>query len=171
MQNEDSLLQNRFPIMISACLVGIHCRYDGAHSCCRDLVDFLTSISFIPFCPEQLGGLPTPRSPANIKGGDGYDILSGKAKVLNAAGEDVTDPFRKGAQEAYALARLTGSALVIMKSRSPSCGLKTPHCEKAAGIGIGVTAAFFESHGLKVFDLEKDDPFPCRDFFEIFEKL
>jgi len=157
--------------MISACLVGIHCRYDGAHSMCRDLVDSLPSVPFIPFCPEQLGGLPTPRSPSFIKGGDGYDILSGKAKVLNRAGEDVTDSFRKGAQEAYAMARRTGSTLAIMKSRSPSCGLKTPHCETAAGIGIGVTAAFFKSHGLKVFELDEDDLFPCRDFFEFLEKL
>lgn len=84
--------------MISACLLGIHCRYDGGHSLCPDLADFATSVSFIVFCPEQLGGLPTPRSPANISGGDGCDILSGGASVMNVIGEDVTDSYRKGAE-------------------------------------------------------------------------
>ncbi len=170
MQNETSLLQNRFPIMISACLMGVHCRYDGGHAICRALVDFSPAVPFIPFCPEQLGGLPTPRPPANIKNGDGHDIFTGQAKIINAVGEDVTDAFRKGAQEAYALARLSGSSLAVMKSRSPSCGLKTPYCEKTTGIGIGVTAAYFESHGLKVFELDRDDPFPCGDFFELSEE-
>ncbi|MBW1900712.1 MAG: DUF523 domain-containing protein [Deltaproteobacteria bacterium] len=165
------LLQNRFPIMISACLVGVHCRYDGGHATCRDLVDFFASAPFVPFCPEQLGGLPTPRPPAIIKSGDGHDILSGQAKIINATGEDVTDAFRKGSEEAYALARLTGSSLAILKSRSPSCGLKTPHCENASGIGIGVTAAFFQSHGIKVFELDSDDPFPCKEFIELLDEV
>jgi len=156
--------------MVSACLVGVHCRYDGGHSTCRDLMDFFSSVPFIPFCPEQLGGLPTPRLPANIKNGDGHDIFSGQAKIINAAGEDVTDAFRKGSEEAYALARLTGSSLAIMKSRSPSCGLRTPHCEKAPGGGTGVTAAFFQSHGIKVFELDSGSPFPCSDFFELLEE-
>ncbi len=156
--------------MISACLLGICCRYDGGHSRCRGLVDFFASVPFMPFCPEQLGGLPTPRPSANIKGGDGHDIFSGQARIINARGEDVTDAFRKGSEQAHALARLAGSSLAIMKSRSPSCGLRTPHCEKATGMGIGVTAALFRSHGITVFELDRDDPFPCRDFFELLEE-
>ena len=162
--------RGRFPIMISACLLGINCRYDGGHSASSGLMDFLDDVSFIPFCPEQLGGLSTPRPPANIKGGDGRGILSGKAKLINAAGEDVTDAFKKGAEESYSLARLSGTSLAIMKDRSPSCGLKTPYCEGTIGIGIGVTAALFVSHGIRVFELGKNDPFPSKEFLALLEE-
>jgi len=169
LQVEGVLRQNRFPILISACLIGIHCRYDAGHSSCHELLDYIAAVPFIPFCPEQLGGLPTPRPPANIKGGDGYDVLAGKARLFNAAGKDVTDFFRKGAQEAYSLARLSGSSLAIMKSKSPSCGTITPYCEKETGMGTGVTAAFFMSRGIRVFELDRDDPFPSNEFFELLD--
>ncbi len=171
LQTETSLLQKRFPIMISACLLGIICRYDGREATCSDLVDYVSSVSFIPFCPEQLGGLSTPRPPAKIIGGDGRDVISGKARLLNAVGDDVTDAFRKGAEEALNLARLSGASLAIMKDRSPSCGLKTPFCDKSTGLGIGVTAGLFESNGIKIFGLGKDDPFPCRNFLQLFEEF
>lgn len=128
------------------------------------------TVPFIPFCPEQLGGLPTPRPPANMKGGDGQDVLLGKAKLINAAGNDVTDAFRKGAKEAYLLARLAGVSLSIMKDRSPSCGLTTPYCEKTNGHGIGVTAALFLSNGINVFELGRNDSFPNRDFLDLLEE-
>ena len=85
---EDSLLKGK-GIMISACLLGIRCRYDGRHSICPDLVDFVASRQFTPFCPEQTGGLPTPRPAANIIGGDGRDILSGTARLVDNKGKDV----------------------------------------------------------------------------------
>ena len=150
--------------MISACLIGVNCRYDGGHSACSDLLDFVTDVSFIPFCPEQLGGLPTPRPPANIKGGDGRQVLEGKARLISSVGEDVTHAFIKGAEEAYALARLAGSRLAIMKDRSPSCGLKTPYADTPSGQGIGVTAALFISRGIRIFELGRDDSFPDPDF-------
>ena len=68
------------------------------------------------------------------------------------------------------MARLSGTSLAIMKDRSPSCGLKTPYCEGAAGIGIGVTAALFVSHGIRVFELGKNDPFPSQEFLALFEE-
>ncbi len=156
--------------MISACLLGIHCRYDGRHALCSDLVDFVTTVSFIPFCPEQLGGLSTPRPSADIRGGDGRDIISGRARVINAVGEDVTYGFKKGAKEALRLALLAGACLAIMKNKSPSCGLRTPHCDKTSGFGIGVTAWLFRSRGIKIFELGMDDPFPSEDFLRIFEE-
>jgi len=133
-------------------------------------VGFVASVPFIPFCPEQLGGLSTPRPPANIMGGDGRDVISGKARLLNVVGDDVTDAFKKGAEEAVKLARLTSTALAIMKDRSPSCGLRTPYCDKSTGLGIGVTAALFKSNGIKIFELGKDDPFPCKSFFQLLEE-
>jgi len=163
-------LAEKDPIMVSACLLGIHCRYDGRHSLCPELVDFVTAAVFIPFCPEQLGGLPTPRPPAGIKGGDGRDILSGSARVINAEGNDVTAAFKKGAEEALKLARLTGTSIAIMKDRSPSCGLQTPYCDKPTGMGIGATAALFESSRIKIFELGSNDAFPSEKFLRLIEK-
>jgi uncharacterized protein YbbK (DUF523 family) len=152
--------------MVSACLLGIRCRYDGKHSLCPYLAYFVKSIPFIPFCPEQLGGLPTPRPPANMTAGDGRDIFSGRANVVNVEGEDVTDAFKKGAEESLKLARQTGATMAIMKDKSPSCGLRTPYCEKPSGFGIGVTAAYFESNRIKVFELGASDAFPTPNFLK-----
>ena len=156
--------------MISACLLGIPCRYDGRHSSCLDLINSLGSIHFIPFCPEQMGGLSTPRSPADIKGGDGRDILSGKAKVINADGFDVTDAFKNGARVALNLARMAGSFIAVMKDKSPSCGLQTPYCEKPSGFGIGIAAALFETSGIKIFELGSQDVFPTPEFLELLKE-
>ncbi len=163
------LLQNKLPIMISACLLGINCRYDGGHSACSDLVEFIGSVPFVPFCPEQLGGLSTPRLPATIKDGDGRDVLSGKARLINTANENVTDAFIKGAYEAYSLAKLSGASLAIMKDKSPSCGLKTPYCDKTASedSGFGVCAALFISRGIRVFELGREDIFPSLEVSEL----
>jgi len=162
---EDSVLKGK-EIMISACLLGIRCRYDGRHSICPDLVDFLVSYHFTPFCPEQIGGLPTPRPAANMIGGDGMDILSGSARLVDSRGKDVTSAFERGAQEALRLARLAASPIAIMKVRSPSCGLKTPYCDKPGGTGIGVTAALFKSEGIKIIELDANDDFPNPEFFQ-----
>ncbi len=161
-------------IMISACLLGIHCRYDSQHSLCSDLLDFVSSTPIIPFCPEQLGGLPTPRPCSDIRGGDGHIVLSGSAKVINVEGRDVTNAFIKGAEEALSLARLAGAKIAIMKDRSPSCGLRTPYCDKHSGVGIGVTAALFESRGIKMIELGPNDTFPTQYFLKLikgFQKL
>ena len=166
-QTENRLRNKTTPVMISACLLGIPCRYDGQHSSCSDLINFLGSINFIPFCPEQMGGLPTPRSPADIKGGDGRDILSGIATLINADGKDVTEAFINGAHAALDLARLAGSFIAVMKDKSPSCGLQTPYCEKPSGLGIGVAAALFESSGIRIFELGSNDMFPTREFLEL----
>ncbi|MEA2040001.1 MAG: DUF523 domain-containing protein [Thermodesulfobacteriota bacterium] len=155
--------------MISACLLGMRCRYDGGHSLCSDLLAFVPSVNFVPFCPEQLGGLSTPRPAADIIGGDGYDVLSGKAMLVNAAGDNVTFAFKNGAEEALKLARLTRSFLSIMKDKSPSCGLQTPYCDKQSGFGIGVTAALFESSGIRIFELGSNDTFPDQDFLNLME--
>ena len=156
--------------MISACLIGVNCRYDGGHSTCPDLLSYVADVSFIPFCPEQLGGLPTPRPAANIKGGDGRQVLEGKARLINSDGEDVTRAFVKGAEEAYALARLSGSRLAIMKDRSPSCGLATPYVDTPSGQGIGVTAALFISRGIRIFELGREDSFPDQDFIVLLDE-
>jgi len=147
-------------IMISACLLGICCRYDGKASRSPALLNFINYYNFIPFCPEQMGGLPTPRIPAEMKNGDGYDVLTGSARLINDLGEDVTDAFVKGACEALKLHRISWAEAVILKDRSPSCGVLTPYCEKKGGMGIGVTAALFKLNGIDIFELGQNDPFP-----------
>ena len=164
LQVKRSSLSRKTSIMISACLLGIECRYDGRHSRCSALVDFLPSIYAVPLCPEQLGGLATPRSPADLRGGDGYSVLAGSAKVVNALGHDVTGPFTRGAHEALKLARLTGSPIAVLKDKSPSCGMQTPYCDNPAGLGIGVAAALLESSGIKIFAMGPEDTFPPERF-------
>jgi len=146
-----------FPILISGCLIGVCCRYDGGESGSSGIIKFSSSTNFIPFCPEQLGGLPTPRPPADIKGGDGRDVLSGKARVINAKGEDVTIAFRKGAEESLRLARLFGVRIALLKDKSPSCGMSTVYCEGSTESGMGVTAALFESSGIKMMEIDEED--------------
>ncbi len=87
---------------------------------------------WIPVCPEQLGGLATPRRPANIVGGDGHDVLAGRAAVIDADGRDVSARFILGAKQVLAIARAQNITLALLKSRSPSCGPGHP---------TGVTAA------------------------------
>ena len=166
MRPDDTSSSRDFPILISACLLGVRCRYDAGERGCPALVRFASSARVIPFCPEQLGGLPTPRPAANIVGGDGRDVLSGKAKLINARGDEVTDAFLRGARESLKLARLTGAKRAVLKDKSPSCGLKTPHCESPTGSGLGVTAALFILNGLKVIDIKPESDFPPPGFME-----
>lgn len=101
-------------ILVSACLLGIHCRYDGGNNRNDAVLSLLEDkeICLIPVCPEQLGGLPTPRLPSERLG----------KQVVNSSGTDVTDAFEKGAEEALKIARLYGCKTAILKERSPSCG-------------------------------------------------
>lgn len=157
--------------MVSACLLGVRCRYDGEDAFLRDLVKVVVSECIIPFCPEQMGGLPTPRPPARMYGGDGLDVLDGKARMVNESGEDVTGPFTKGAREALRLARLAGSHVAVVKERSPSCGLNTPYCDIPDGLAVGVTAALFKKHGFHVFEAGSTKKFPEDDFFDAVHRI
>jgi len=145
------------PILISSCLLGIECRYDGGHSRAEKIIEVAQEIQFIPICPEQLGGLSTPRAPSYIVKGDGKGVLSGHARVINSLGKDVTRAFIKGAQESLKLARLTGATKAILKNKSPSCGLNTPYCETDTGYGLGVTAALLLSAGIKIIEINPEE--------------
>ncbi len=100
------------PIIVSACLAGIHCRYNGDAVPVEGVVDLVRQGRAIPFCPEAYGGLATPRPPC--------EKLEGR--VINNEGEDQTDHFHRGAEEGIRLAQLVGCTEAILKSRSPSCG-------------------------------------------------
>jgi uncharacterized protein YbbK (DUF523 family) len=99
-------------IIVSACLAGVNCRYDGAGKPCEAIIRLVKEGQAIPVCPEQLGGLPTPRAPAEIIG----------SKVIRKDGLEVTEAFTRGAREAIKIARLVGAKTAILKARSPSCG-------------------------------------------------
>jgi uncharacterized protein YbbK (DUF523 family) len=99
-------------ILVSACLLGVRCRYDGESKACPAVLDLAKEHELIPVCPEQLGGLPTPRTPAEIQG----------ERVVTRDGRDVTKEYQKGAEEAARLYQLLRCDCAILKARSPSCG-------------------------------------------------
>jgi uncharacterized protein YbbK (DUF523 family) len=140
-------------VLISACLVGLNTRYDGSNNLNQIFADMVKKGEAVPFCPEQAGGLTTPRSPSEITGGDGLAVLAGKARVITDKGQDVTEDFIKGAKEALKLAKLIGAKTAILKSKSPSCGSKCVYDGTFSGKlrdGIGVTAAYLQKHGINV---------------------
>jgi uncharacterized protein YbbK (DUF523 family) len=101
-------------IVVSECLLGINCKYNGENNACKSLINLSKKGCVIPVCPEQLGGLPTPRIPAEIIG----------SKVFNKMGKDVTNNFIKGADEAMKLVNLVKPKFIVLKANSPSCGYK-----------------------------------------------
>ena len=159
------------PIMVSGCLLGIRCRYDGGDSGCIDIIKFSSFLNIIPFCPEQLGGLSTPRAPARIVDGDGKDVISGNARVINASGDDITDAFIKGAKEALNLVQITGARIALVKDKSPSCGIDTPYCETDTGTGTGVAAALLKSSGIEILEVKSGAEFPSPEFRALIDRM
>jgi uncharacterized protein YbbK (DUF523 family) len=141
-------------VLVSACLLGVHCRYDASTNPAADLVARLGGGRIVPVCPEQLGGLATPRPPAHLEGGDGDAVLDGRARVVTDAGVDVTDQYVRGAAEVLRLARAYGARRAILKERSPSCGCATVHCDGALRPGTGVTASLLQRDGIALESLD-----------------
>ena len=110
----------QYAFAASACLLGYRCRYDGRTSPSPTLVKRVANEAVLPVCPEELGGLPTPRVPSYLHGGDGFDVLEGRARVLNGNGLDVTDAFLKGAFAALRKIREEDVQVCFMKDKSPS---------------------------------------------------
>jgi uncharacterized protein YbbK (DUF523 family) len=149
-------------LAVSACLLGELCRYDGASKPSAGARAVVARWSarggrVVAVCPEQLGGLPTPRPPAHLHGGDGHAVLDERASVRRVSdGEDVTAAFVSGARRAAALA---GPACVaILKARSPSCGLGQTEIDGVLGSGDGVLAALLRRGGAWVCTDEDLDP-------------
>lgn len=138
-------------ILVSACLVGINCRYDGSSLINEDLLKKIKLEGFIPVCPEQLGGLPTPRPSATIQNGIGADVVAGKAKIIDINGQDLTKKFLKGAQETLKIAKLLGVQGAILKDNSPSCGVNFTNSDFKKVKGSGVFTATLKSEGVKIF--------------------
>ena len=130
-------------ILVSACLLGCPCRYDGKSKPNDAVLVLMEHHTLIPICPEQMGGLATPRVPAERKDGG----------VFTERGGDVTEQYRRGAEEALRLARLYGCKYAILKERSPSCGsgqIYDGSFSRRLIEGDGVTAQLLKSHGITV---------------------
>jgi uncharacterized protein YbbK (DUF523 family) len=140
--------------LISACLLGIKCSHRGDDGYRNERAVKLSGTeTLIPVCPEQLGGLPTPRPPQEIQGGDGDGVLNGTCRILNQNGEDVTGEFIIGAEETLKVAKLLKVKAFIGKSGSPSCGCGQIYDGSFLGrltSGDGVTAALLRKNGIKI---------------------
>ena len=131
-------------ILISACLLGVPCRYDGASKERPDILRLAERHQLVPVCPEQMGGLPTPRPPAERRGD----------AVVTRTGADVTAQYRRGAEEALRLCLALGCRAAVLKERSPSCGQGVVYDGTFTGTltaGNGVAAELLTAHGIPVY--------------------
>ncbi|MHC4547971.1 MAG: 2-thiouracil desulfurase family protein [Planctomycetota bacterium] len=137
-------------VLVSACLVGRACRYDGSDRLQPALVDALRDdgVEIVPFCPEEAGGLATPRPAAHLEGGDGDAVVDGRARVVTEQGADVTEVFLEGARQTVARATDADCAVAYLKERSPSCGCALVHTKEGLMRGCGVTTAMLRRAGI-----------------------
>ena len=146
--------------LVSACLCGICSRFDGKDAKDNKTAELAKRGKAIPVCPEELGGLPVPRSPAEIKKGDGKDVLSQQSRIISKNGEDLTPFFLRGAFVSLRIAKRFKIKKAILKQGSPSCGCGWIICHRQIRLwrkrkekrvkGDGVTTALFKKEGIKV---------------------
>ena len=148
------MADKRDKIIVSACLLGEKCRYDGTAKENGKVKKLAKGFDLIPVCPEVLGGLPTPRPKAEIDSGDGFAVLGGKARVVDISGNDVTANYIEGAQKTLQIVKENAIHRVILKSKSPSCGVKNIVRKGQKIKGSGVTAALLRQ---KRISLEEFD--------------
>lgn len=144
-------------ILVSACLVGVNCRYDCGNSLNNELVEFLKDKEYKLVCPEQLGGLSSPRHPSEIIMGDGIDVLKGVGKVVDIEGKDVTESFKTGGEKTLSIALEHQATTAILKARSPSCGSQRIYSGEFNGSlkkGVGVATAMLLDKGIQVLSEE-----------------
>jgi len=132
-------------VLVSACLLGVKCRYDGKSKPNKAVLALAQNEALIPVCPEQLGGRPTPRNAVEIL----------KGKVVEPDGNDHTEEFKRGAEEVLKLAKITGCKKAILKSKSPSCGFGKIYDGTFSGTltdGNGITAQLLYENGIEIIN-------------------
>ncbi|WP_027131824.1 DUF523 domain-containing protein [Fusobacterium necrophorum] len=147
-------------ILISACLLGIPCRYDGRDNKIESLNLLQQQFDFVPICPEQLGGLSTPRCPCEIQ----------ENKVMSKEGKDCTREFQEGAEKSLKLAKQWNIKTALLKAKSPSCGFGQIYdgsFSKKLITGNGLTAALLEKEGIRIFCETELDKFLKKLYNEI----
>jgi len=146
----------RTPVLVSACLLGCECRYDGRHNRDGVLERELAAQHqrAVVFCPEEHGGLGTPRPPAWIAAHSAGEVLDGRDRVVTHDGRDVTAEFVRGAEGALDACRAHGIRLALLKERSPSCGARSTHVDGKLVDGPGVTAELLRRNGIEVRGVE-----------------
>ncbi|WP_294344305.1 DUF523 domain-containing protein [uncultured Clostridium sp.] len=139
--------------LVSMCLCGVNCKYSGGNNYDETVLKIVNEGDAIPVCPEIMGGLDTPRIPHEIVGGDGFDVLEGRAKVISKDGDDNTVAFIAGAEKVLEIAKKLNVKEVIFKSKSPSCGNGKIYDGSFSGTlidGVGVTTALMIKNGIRV---------------------
>ena len=136
------------PVIVSACLLGYNCRYDGGNCRHQKVIDYLVAKTYLAVCPEELGGLPTPRLPSEINNN----------QVVDNRQVDVSRQFQSGAQVVLKLAKYNNCELAILKEQSPSCGSKEIYDGSFTGkiiAGQGITTKLLVSQGIRVISEEE----------------
>ncbi len=157
-------------LLVSACLLGLCTRFDGGHNRDEAVLGLGARFTLVPICPEQLGGLPTPRPPAEIQGppqdaevrvgavrGDGVRVGAAQVVVRTRDGLDVSEQFRRGGEAAVTVARLAGARSAVLKARSPSCGVGDTYdgtFSHTVRAGSGVAAHMLRRAGLDLYTEE-----------------
>lgn len=134
-------------ILVSACLCGVNCKYNGKNNLNEEMMDLLKSGEALLICPEQMGGLTTPRNPSEIK------IINNEVKVFMNDGTDVTANYKRGAEEVLRLAKELNIKKAILKKKSPACGYGEIYDGTFSGVltqGNGITAALLLENGIEV---------------------
>ena len=142
-------------LIVSACLVGVNCKYDGGNNDNNKVKEFLKDKKYVIICPEQLGGLTTPRKPSEINNIGGQEVLKGNSKVISCENKDVTKNFIQGAEETLKIAKEHNAKTAILKAGSPSCGYKKIYDGTFLGNkiqGMGVTAAILNKENIALLD-------------------
>lgn len=145
-------------IIVSSCLLGLNTKYDGKSNAHALLQKYSSLAKYIPVCPEQLGGLPTPRVPVEIINGTGQDVLSGRCAAQGEEGQVVTSEFILGAKEVLKIIEMVKVTAAILKERSPSCGVNHIYDGSFSHqiiSGQGVTAALLKEHNIPIYSEEE----------------
>ncbi|MBD3169926.1 MAG: DUF523 domain-containing protein [candidate division Zixibacteria bacterium] len=145
-------------IIISACLLGVKCRFDGDTMLDKRVANAAKGYSVISVCPEVLGGLNIPRPPAEVSDGDGADVLEGRSRVIQLKDQkDVTANYIEGAEKVMEQIRDKKIKFAIFKERSPSCGVSNIYRDGELVAGVGVTTAALKRENIKVYSEESPE--------------